>query len=232
MKTLGLIGGIGPESTIAYYRLLVAGYCNAVGGSYPPVIINSVNLKQLLEWMSENELGMVTNYLVDEIEKLARAGADFAALASNTPHIVFDEIQRRSSVPMVSIVEATCEYAQSLGLRSVGLFGTRYTMQARFYPDDFSRVGISLVTPTNQEQTYIHDKYMNELLNDIFPPETKAELLNIADKLKARHNIEALILGGTELPLILNDEEHNGIRMLDTTRIHVNRLLREMVPAR
>lgn len=227
-----MIGGIGPESTIAYYRLLVAGYRNAVGGSYPPVIINSVNLKQLLQWMSENELGMVTNYLVDEIEKLARAGADFAALASNTPHIVFDEIQRRSSVPMVSIVEATCEYAQSLGFRSVGLFGTRYTMQARFYPGVFSRVGISLVTPTNEEQTYIHDKYMNELLNDIFPPETKAELLNIADKLKTRHNIEALILGGTELPLILNDEEHNGIRMLDTTRIHVNRLLREMVPAR
>ncbi len=229
MKILGLIGGIGPESTVEYYRLLVAGYKEAVDGNYPPVIINSVNLKQLLAWMSIDQLNEVTDYLVAEIEKLARAGANFAALASNTPHIVFDEIKRRTSLPMISIVEATCEYAQSLGLHTVGLFGTRYTMQADFYQKVFSRAGIALVLPNHDEQTYIHDKYMNELLKDLFFPETRESLLKIVDELKARNQIEALILGGTELPLILKDESHDSVLMLDTTRIHVKRLLREMV---
>jgi aspartate racemase len=228
MKILGLIGGIGPESTIEYYRLLIAGYRELADGNGPALIINSIDLKKFLGWMAANELALATDYFVTEIERLADAGVDVVALASNTPHIIFDEIQRRSRVPLISIVDATCEYAQSLGLRTVGLFGTRFTMQARFYPDIFLRAGITVVVPTDEEQSYIHDKYNKELLNNIFLASTRTELLSIAEKLKDRHRIEGLILGGTELPLILKDQEYNGIKMLDTTRIHVKRLLREM----
>lgn len=230
MKTVGLIGGIGPESTIEYYRSIISSYREQKpDGSYPAILINSVNLTQLIEWMSVNELQKVTEYLILEVEKLAKAGAEFGALASNTPHIVFDEIQRRSSIPLISIVEATCEKVQGLGFRKVALFGTRYTMQGHFYPEVFSRAGIELVVPTSEEQTYIHDKYFGELLNNIFLPETRRGLLAIADKLKSRHGIEGLILGGTELPLILREEEHNGVRLLDTTRIHCDRLVRELL---
>lgn len=228
MKTLGLIGGIGPESTIEYYRLLVAGYRDLADGNYPPVIINSVNLQQLLDWMAVNKLDDVTTYLVEEIEKLIRAGADFGALASNTPHIVFDEIQRRTSLRLISIVEATCEMAKSLGLNTVALFGTRYTMQGDFYPRVFSTSGISLVVPNEEQQKFIHEKYMNELLKNVFLPETRNSLLAIADELQGKNNIDGVILGGTELPLILKDESRNGIRFLDTSHIHVQRLLREM----
>jgi aspartate racemase len=229
MKTLGLIGGIGPESTVDYYRLLVEKYREKTDGTYPSVIINSVDLKRLLAWMTANELGKVTDYLVDEIEKLHKAGADFAALASNTPHIVFDEIQERSRVPLLSIVEAACERVRTLGLKTVGLLGTRFTMQATFYPNVFSRAGISLFTPNDQEQNYIHEKYIGELLNNEFLPETREKLFSIADELKARHNIEGLILGGTELPLLLRDEQYNGMQLLDTTRIHVDRLIAELL---
>lgn len=230
MKTLGLIGGIGPESTIEYYRSIIASYHEEKrDGSYPPILINSVNLSQLIEWMNLNNLDKVIQYLVEEIEKLAKAGADFGALASNTPHIVFDEIQRQSRLPLISIVEATLERVQALGLKKVGLFGTRFTMQGRFYPEVFSRVGLELILPEAEEQAFIHDKYFKELLNNIFLPETRLALLAIVDKLKARHGTEAIILGGTELPLILRDAEHNGVRLLDTTRIHCDRIVREFL---
>ena len=229
MKTLGLIGGIGPESTIEYYRGIIAEYRDKAGGAYPPMIINSVDLQRLLDWMAANQLDRVTEYLAREIEKLAKAGADFAALASNTPHIVFDDLQHRSTLPLISIVEAACERVQSLGLKTVGLFGTRYTMQARFYPEVFARAGIALVVPGTEEQNYIHEKYLGELLKDIFLPETRTRLLAIADALRIQHGIEGLILGGTELPLLLRDPEHNGIRLLDTTRIHVDRLVAELL---
>ena len=229
MKILGLIGGTGPESTIDYYRLLTAQYREKADGASPPVVINSVDLKRMIAWMSANELDKVTNYLVEQFETLEKAGVDFAALTANTPHIVFDEIQQRVNLPLISIVEAACERAQTLGFKSVGLFGTRYTMQAPFYPKVFSRTDIKLVTPSEEEQDYIHEKYFGELLKDTFLPETRAKFLQIADEIKAREGIEALILGGTEIPLLLRTEEHNGIQLLDTTRIHVDRLIEEML---
>ena len=229
MKTLGLIGGTGPESTIDYYRLLTAQYREKMDGASPPVVINSVDLKKMITWMGANELDKVTDYLVEQFETLERAGVDFAALTANTPHIVFDEIKSRVNLPLISIVEAACERAQKLGLKSVGLFGTRYTMQAPFYPKVFSRTDIKLVTPNAEEQEYIHEKYFGELLKDTFLPETRARFLEIADEIKARDYVEAIILGGTEIPLLLRTEEHNGIQLLDTTRIHVDRLIEEML---
>ena len=229
MKTLGLIGGTGPESTIDYYRLLTAQYREKMDGDSPPIIINSVNLKNMITWMGANELDKVTDYLVKQFETLEKAGVDFAALTANTPHIVFDEIQQRINLPLISIVEAACERTQKLGVKSVGLFGTRYTMQAPFYPKVFSRTDIELVTPNAEEQEYIHEKYFGELLKDTFLPETRAKFLEIADEMKARDNVEAIILGGTEIPLLLRTEEHNGVQLLDTTRIHVDRLIEEML---
>ncbi|HTG87307.1 MAG TPA: amino acid racemase [Pyrinomonadaceae bacterium] len=229
MRTLGLIGGTGPESTIEYYRLLVAKYREQADGHSPPVIITSVDLKQMIEWMNSGNLAAVANGLVAEFERLQRAGAQFAALTANTPHIVFDELKQRSPIPLISIVEATCEDALARGLKTVGLFGTRFTMEAPFYPEVFSRGGMKLVLPTADEQDYIHAIYLGELLKDIFRPETRARLLEIADEMKRRDNIEGLILGGTELPLVLRAEEHNGMPLLDTTRIHVNKLVTEML---
>lgn len=235
MKTLGLIGGIGPESTIEYYRLIIAAYREQnPTRAYPSIIVNSINLQQYLDWINANDLKQFADGLIKEIEVLVRAGADFGALASNTPHIVFDELQRRSSLPLISIVEAACSRVQQFGLKKIGLFGTRFTMQGRFYQDVFSRDGIQLITPNDEEQDFIHDKYMGELLNDIFLPETRERMLRIADELQMRDGIEGIILGGTELPLLLSPEtftdgQRNGIRFFDTTRIHVDRLVQELL---
>lgn len=229
MKTLGLIGGTGPESTVDYYRLLIAEYRKQADGSSPSLFINSVDLKRMIAWMNAREFAKVADYLVDEFEKLQKAGVDFAALTANTPHIVFEEIKQRISLPLISIVEATCERAQALGLKTVGLFGTRFTMEEDFYPKVFSSTTVKLVIPNDQERAYIHEIYFGELLKDVFLPETRTKLLAIADEMKARDGIEALILGGTELPLLLRAEEHNSTRFLDTTRIHVDRLVKELL---
>jgi aspartate racemase len=230
MKTLGIIGGIGPESTIAYYRLIVESYCRQKpDGSYPPIIINSIDLTKMLDLIGANELVAVTDYLVGEVKKLAQAGADFGLLAANSPHIVFDEIQRSSSIPLISIVEATCKATMAWGITTVGLLGTRFVMQGHFYTDVFAKQGIKLIVPGPDDQDYIHEKYMNELVQGHFLDETRERLLGIVDKLKERDDIQGLILGGTELPLILPDEAYKGIPFLDTTKIHVERAVAEML---
>lgn len=112
MKTLGVIGGIGPESTIEYYRSLIAVYREQKpDGSYPSIILNSIDLNKLMALIAANELTETIEYLGEEIEKLARAGAGCGLVAANTPHIVFDELCRQSSIPLISIVEATCQEA-------------------------------------------------------------------------------------------------------------------------
>lgn len=222
MKMAGIIGGIGPESTIEYYHSIVASYREQrADGSYPPIIINSIDLKKMLDLIGADRLPEVTKYLAAEIQKLAQSGADFGALAANTPHVVFDDLRRQSSIPLISIVEVTCQAARSQGLKRVGIFGTRFTMQGRFYPDVFNQAGITLIAPTPEEQAYIHDKYLSELVNGIFLPETRAGLLAIAKRLEAQEEIESLILGGTELPLILQEGKGNGLSFLDTTKLHV-----------
>jgi aspartate racemase len=230
MRTLGIIGGIGPESTIDYYRLLIAGYRERIpDGSYPLLLINSIDVNKVVALVTAAPREELVEYLLDNVLHLAQAGADLALLAANTPHIVFGELSARSPIPLVSIVKATCDYAEAHGLRRLGLFGTRFTMQAGFYQEACAQVGIEVVTPGPDEQTFIHEKYMDELLKGVFLPETRERLLAIAKGLKERQKIDGLILGGTELPLILRDEKELGIPFLDTTRIHVNAALDAML---
>ena len=229
MKTVGIVGGIAPDSTIEYYRQIIAQYrAHSGAGDYPSIIINSINLRRMIDLITANELAAVTDYVLDAILRLARAGADFALLASNTPHLVFDDLRARSPLPLISIVETACAEVESLGMKRVGLFGTRFTMRANFYPNVFSRAGIEIILPGDSEQDYIHTRYMDELVNGIFLEETKERLLEIVDQLRERSQVEGIILGGTELPLILNDGAHNGVPFLDTTRIHVKQIVAEL----
>jgi aspartate racemase len=230
MKTLGIIGGLGPESTIDYYGKIIALYRERTAdGSYPQFIINSVDMKKGLDFMDANNLVGMANYLVEEIGKLARAGAAFGLISANTPHIVFDDVASKSSIPLISIVEATCKEAKARQLKRLALFGTRYTMQASFYPKVFSREGIELLVPDREDQTYIHDKYLNELVSGKFLQETRVGLLAVVDRMKEKHDINGVILAGTELPLILRDREHTGIPFLDTTEIHCDAAVTEML---
>jgi aspartate racemase len=230
MKTLGMIGGVGPESTIDYYQQIIALYRERnPDGSYPPLIINSVDLSKGRALVEANDRAGLTRYLVEEIGKLGKAGADFGLIAANTPHLVFDEVARESAIPLISIVEATCAAAKSRGLKKLGLFGTRYTMQSDFFPKVFSKTGIELVVPDADDQDYIHEKYFDELVVGKFLPETRAGLFAIVDRMKAKIDIDGIVLAGTELPLILREPSRSGIPFLDTTKIHCEAAVTEML---
>ena len=229
MKTLGIIGGLGPESTLDYYQRIIALYRERTGdGHYPEFVVVSVDLKKGLDFMEANDLSGMADYLVEGIGKLARAGANFGIISANTPHIVFDEVASKSSIPLISIVEATRSAAKSKNLKRLALFGTRYTMRANFYPKVFVSEEIDLLVPDHQDQEYIHDKYMNELVPGKFLPKTRAGLLAIVDRMKTKSDIDGVILAGTELPLVLRAPDHNGIPFLDTTKIHCEAAIAKM----
>jgi len=230
MKTVGIVGGLGPESTIDYYRSIISVYRRRVtDGSYPSIIIISLDVDKALRLVSSNHLEQLAEYLAASIRKLSDAGADFALLSANTPHVVFNEVRRLSPLPLISIVEATCQEVKRRGLKSVGLLGTRFTMSGRFYPEIFEKQDIALVPPSLEEQAYIHDKYVNELVNGVFLPETRNRLQEIIATQKQRDRVEGVILAGTELPLVLCAESVEGLPLLDTTQIHVNAAVSEML---
>ena len=230
MKRLGIIGGIAPESTIEYYRIIVAAYrARVADGSYPPLVINSIDMNRMRRLIEAGEFEGLAEYLLGELRRLADAGSDFALLSSNTPHIIFDELERRSPLPLISIIGAALDAARALGLKKVGLLGTRFTMQGGVYHRVFARGGVEVVTPPEDDQNYVHEKYMNEFIEGVFLDETREGLLAVVDRLKEREGVEGVVLGGTELPLILRDPAGRGIPFLDTARIHAERAVDEML---
>jgi aspartate racemase len=234
MKTLGIVGGIGPESTIEYYRFILEEcrkrmpempppeQLRAGTESVPHIIIDSIDVNRGIAMLEANDLTALANYVAESIKRLTRAGADIALIAANTPHIVFEEVERRSPIPMISLVQATRDRALALGFRKLALLGTGFTMRGRFYPDVFGRAEIELVTPNDGEKEFIHRAYLGELLKNVFLPETRERIIAIITRMRAQDGIEAVILAGTELPLLLRGAEPEGLPFLDTTLIHVD----------
>src|SRR5580704_17014496 len=152
MRTAGMIGGLGPESTVDYYRSIIVRYrARKPDGGYPHLIINSLDVDKGIALLDAGRTGDLADYIEAGVESLVRAGADFGFIAANTPHLVFDEVQRRSAIPLLSIVRATSDHAKALGLKRLGLFGTGFTMRGTFYPEEFQRAGVALVRPKESE---------------------------------------------------------------------------------
>ena len=227
MKTIGIVGGTGPETTVEYYQRIIALYREKSGDQFPSILINSVNARPMIAALNAGRFDEVTSIMVTAIEKLRDAGADFAVIAANTPHIVFDDIHPRSPLPLLSIVEAAADDAARQGMKKIGLLGTKFTMEGTFYHRVFERYGITLIVPNTDERAYVHEKYMGELFYNVIRDETREELTAIVRNMAARDGIEAVILGGTELSLIFREPTCAGLPVLDTTQIHVNAIVTE-----
>jgi aspartate racemase len=226
MKTIGIVGGIGPESTIDYYRSIIASVRGrSTDGHYPHIIIDSVDLTEMVGLLEAGKMDDLADGLKAAVDRLESAGADFAVFASNTPHLIFERVQAMSSLPLISIVVETRKTAKAMGLSKLGLFGTRFTMRGGFYQGDFANHGMEIFVPDNGEQEFVHDKYMNELVIGRVLDSTRAEFVRIARALVVQHGIEGLILGGTELPLLLKDDDDIGIPYLNTSQIHVESIV-------
>lgn len=225
-KTIGMIGGIAPASTVDYYQRIISRFQERTGHhDYPSIIINSINMNHMMSLVTNNHLDELTDYLSEEIFALEKAGAKVIFLASNTPHVVFEALSQRVKNRMISIVDATISYAQAKGSQRLGLFGTLSTMEGDFYSKGFESAGMEIITPMPDERKYIDKIYMEELVRGRFFPETKNHLISIANRMYVEGQIDSLILGGTELPLILKSGDLEDLILLNTTKIHVERIL-------
>ncbi|MDD4239762.1 MAG: amino acid racemase [Desulfotomaculaceae bacterium] len=226
MKKIGMIGGFGPESTLDYYRLMIEHYRRLRGeGTLPEIFIYSMDVYTLLNMVGQQRWDDLIGWLLQGINTLKKAGADFGIISANTPHIVFDRLNSLSPLPLISIVEETSKKAKEMGLQKVGLLGTSFTMRASFFPEVFAGNDISVVAPREEEQDYIQRKLMTEIELGEFHEETRRGLLAIAKRMVDEESIQGLILGCTELPLILTRDQF-GIPFLNTTKIHVESAIR------
>ena len=224
MATVGIVGGLGPESTVDYYRRILAAWEREDPSSAPSIVIDSLDAQRALKLVAADHRAF-SDYLFESLQRLAGAGVDFAVLSANTAHIVFDDLSARSAVPLLSIVETCAAEAQRRGLKRAGLLGTRFTMEAAFYPEVCARFGVEVVTPAAADRAWVHERYVGELLKGDFREDTRQEFISLVDRLRREERIEGVILGGTELPLLLRDASIAGVPVLDTTGLHVTAIV-------
>jgi aspartate racemase len=221
-RVLGIVGGTGPESTIDYYRSLIAVWRRRwPDGSYPRVIIDSVDAGSVIGLLSRGAYVAAGRELGAAVGELAAAGCGRALIASNLGHMAFEHLDPIPPIPLIHIVEAARDAAQAAGHRRLGLIGTRFVMQARLYPDRFEPAGITIVTPAPDEQEMVHAIYFDELVEGTVRDDSRERLVALIATMRDRDGIDGLILGGTELALTLTAPVYAGVPILDTARIHV-----------
>jgi aspartate racemase len=220
-KRIGILGGISAESTAEYYTCITRGYYARRGDDhYPEIVIYSLDFRHFTDFEDNGNCTGYIAYIMTGIRALERAGAEFILMSANSPHSVFDEVEALANVPMLSIVKATAERAGGMGLKRLLLLGIKYTMQSTFYQDTCRDMGIEVVTPVEPEQDEINRIVFEELARGIFRQESKQRLLQII----ARYPVDGVILGCTELPLILKAPDA-AIPLLDTVELHTQAVL-------
>lgn len=225
MKKLGLIGGLGPESTIPYYRGILYGVQKRVGGLYfPPMLIDSLATFDIIRMGADGDRAGMLAAFTASIENLAAAGAEIGALACNTGHMVFEELAARSPIPLVSILDVTRRECERRGFHRLALLGTAATMGGTFYREPFERAGMAVITPSRAEQAYIAEHIVNELELGRVNPETVARTMSIARRLIEDESADAIILGCTELPLLFKDHTL-PVPVIDTMQLHIAALV-------
>lgn len=227
MRIVGIVGGLGPESTIDYYRRIIERWREAEPNSSPSIVIDNLDINLGIRLVTSDHPEL-TKYLLSSLERLSGAGCDFAVLAANTPHIVFDALARESPIPLLSIVEVCAHEAARRRYRRVGLLGTGFTMAASFYPEVFSQHGIDVAVPNEHDRAWLHERYLGELLIGDFRPQTRSGVEQIIERLREDHRIESVVLAGTELPLLLKSDTVVDLPILDTTELHVRAIVERL----
>ena len=227
MATVGIIGGLGPESTIDYYRRILDAWQRDDASTAPSIVIDSLDVRRALRLVEVDRPALI-DYFLMSLRRLAGAGVDFAVISANTPHIVFDDLVVRSPVPLLSIVDACAKDARRRGLGRLALLGTRFTMDAPFYPAVCARYGIAVTVPDDTDRAWVHERYVGELLKGEFRDDTRQQFISLVDRLRKEQSIDGVILGGTELPLLLSSPVIADVPVLDTTALHVAAIVRRL----
>ena len=223
-KKIGILGGMSPESTVEYYQYITRAYTERLGDhGYPEIIIYSVSFQPYVEWPEQGRWDLVVQGLSEAAQRLEAAGADFIVIATNTMHLVFDEVQTSVNVPMLSLLDAVGKAILARGMKTVGLLGTEFTMEKSFYQDALARRGVTVLIPDADDREYVNSVIYDELVAGQIRAESQAGFVAIIKKL-AERGAEGVILGCTEIPLLVNQADA-GIPLFDTMAIHAEAAL-------
>ena len=223
-KTIGILGGMSPESTIEYYRHITRSYTEKFGDyGYPEIVIFSVSFQPYVDLPAAGRWDLVADGLAQAARKLAAAGADFVVIATNTMHKVVDEIQAQIDIPILSLLDVVGDAITAQGLETVGLLGTRFTMESTFYQDALAKRGITVVVPDAADRETVNRVIYDELVAGEIRAESRAEYLAIIERLAAR-GAQGTILGCTEIPLLVKPSD-TPLPLFDTTVLHADAAL-------
>lgn len=219
MKKIGILGGLGPESTAAYYEYITQEYYRKYGDyAYPEIIIYSMNFKEVIDVGYE-----APEQIKNVIESLHKAGADFVVAACNSIHIVYDEVAKDISIPWFSIIDAAAEEIKESNITKVGVLGTVFTMSKGFYTKGLARHQIESVVPSAEDQETVNNIIFKELITNTVTEESRQAVLKIIDKLIAQ-GAQAIVLGCTELPFLIKQEDLD-VKVINTTVVHAQKTL-------
>jgi len=227
MATVGLVGGLGPESTVDYYKRIIDEWKRVDPSTSPSIVIDSLDPQRALRLVNADRQAFF-EYLLTSVRRLLGAGVDFIAITANTPHLVSDDLAAETPVPILSIVEVCAAEAKKRGLKRLLLLGTRFTMEAEFYPEVFARHGLSVFRPNDEDRAWVHQRYVGELLEGNFRDDTRQQFIALITRLEDELGVDGVILGGTELPLLLKSPDVAGLPLLDTTALHVNAIVEQL----
>ena len=228
MRKIGLVGGLGPASTVDYYLGLVELYRKNFGEDvYPELVIDSVNMHDVIAALKENREQDMCEIILKSVSALKAAGAQIAAITSNTPHILWDSMKDQFEIPVLSIVEAAIEEMQRCDYRRVLIFGTTLTMSSGLYDESLRSRGIFPIIPEEKDRIVIGDLIYPNLENGIVILEDKEKMIRIAEKYIEKYQADAMLLGCTEIPLMIKPGDVS-VPVLNTTLIHIKRIMKEL----
>lgn len=220
MKTIGLIGGMSWESSLEYYRILNEKVKEKLGGLHSAKsLMYSVDFGEIEKLQHQGAWEELTGLMIDAAQHLEQGGADFVLICTNTMHKMADEVQQHIHIPLLHLADTTAEIIKSNGLKNVGLLGTMFTMEEDFYKSRLERKhDIGVVVPDKNDREFIHRVIYQELCLGVINQPSKDRFVEIIHKLVV-NGAEAVILGCTEIPLLVQQEDVE-VLLLDTTRIH------------
>jgi len=219
MKTIGLIGGMGWQSTLEYYRIINETMLSRTGnGHAAKIIIDSLDFGEVEDLIHRNDFAGLTTMLVHSARKLELAGAELLLIGANTMHFVAPEVSRNVSIPLVHIVDVTIEKIREKGLSKVGLLGTKFTMEQDFFKQRLMQHGIKAIVPELVERAFIHRTIFTELFIGKINPVSKTRFLKIIGSL-IEGGAQGIILGCTEIPMLIKQDDC-PVPVFDTTLIH------------
>ena len=225
MKKIGLVGGTGPESTLMYYKELNSRIDKLTGGkAMPDIAIESVNFRRAWEYVTTADYEKLSDYLAEKVNSLYNGGAEIISLTAATMHIVMDELAAKTKAELISIPKIISDEVVSLGMKKVGLLGTIFTMEQDYMKKDLLDAGVEVYIPEKEDRELVAKRIYEELEVGVVKESTLNEFIDIINKMKKDFGIEAVILGCTELPLLLNSE-NTPLPCLDSVEIHIRKLI-------